>query len=89
VGDVSYVGTKGTHLSDSRNINQPYPAGAAQVLAGTANINQVRPYMGYAAINEYFNEGNSNYNSLQASLRTDSFHGLTLQASYTYSHAID
>ena len=89
VGDVSYVGTKGTHLSDSRNINQPLAAGAAQVLAGTANVNQVRPYLGYSAINEYYNEGNSNYNSLQASLRTDSFHGLTLQASYTYSHAID
>lgn len=89
VADVSYVGTKGTHLSDTRNINQPLPAGAAQVLAGTANVNQVRPYLGYANINQYFNGANSNYNSLQASLRTDSFHGLTLQASYTYSHAID
>ncbi len=89
VADVSYVGTKGTHLSDTRNINQPYPAGAAQVLAGTANVNQVRPYLGYSAIDEYYNGGNSNYNSLQASLRSDSYHGLTLQASYTYSHAID
>jgi len=89
VADVSYVGTKGTHLSDTRNINQPFPAGAAQVLAGTANVNQVRPYLGYANINQYSNGANSNYNSLQASLRTDSFHGLTLQASYTYSHAID
>lgn len=87
--DVSYVGTKGTHLSDTRNINQPFASGAAQVLAGTANVNQVRPYLGYAAINEYYNGGNSSYNSLQASLRTNSLHGLTLQASYTYSHAID
>ena len=89
VADVSYVGTKGTHLSDTRNINQPFASGAAQVLAGTANVNQVRPYLGYANIYQYFNGANSNYNSLQASLRTDSFHGLTLQASYTYSHAID
>lgn len=89
VADISYVGTKGTHLSDTRNINQPFPAGAAQVLAGKANVNQVRPYLGYAAINEYFNGANSSYNSLQASLRTNSFHGLTLQASYTYSHSID
>jgi hypothetical protein len=89
VADVSYVGTKGTHLSDTRNINQPSPAGAAQVLAGTANVNQVRPYLGYAAINQYYNGGNSEYNALQASLRSDQFHGLTLQASYTYSHAID
>jgi len=89
VADVSYVGTKGTHLSDTRNINQPFPEGAAQVLAKTANVNQVRPYLGYANINQYYNGGNSNYNALQASLRTNEFHGLTLQASYTYSHAID
>ena len=88
VATASFVGTKGTHLSDSRNINQPFPAQAAQVLAGT-NVNQVRPYRGYAQINQYYNGGNSNYNSLQASIRTDQYHGLTLQGSYTYSHAID
>jgi hypothetical protein len=89
VANLAYVGTKSTHLSDARNINQPYPAQAAQVLAKTLNINQARPYPGYAAINQYYNGGNSNYNSLQASLRTEEYHGLTLQASYTYSHAID
>ncbi|MGH9583635.1 MAG: hypothetical protein ACRD4O_11925, partial [Bryobacteraceae bacterium] len=89
VANVSYVGTKGTHLSDDRNINQPFPSGAAQVLAGTANVNQVRPYPGYANINEYYNGANSSYNSLQASLRANDFHRLTLQASYTYSHSID
>ncbi len=89
VADISYVGTKGTHLSDTRNINQPLPSGAAQVLAGTANVNQVRPYLGYADIDEYYNGGNSNYNSLQASLTSSSWHNLTLQASYTWSHAID
>ncbi len=89
VADVSYVGTKGTHLSDTRNINQPFAAGAAQVRAGTANVNQVRPYLGYATILQYYNGANSSYNSLQASLRTNEFHGLTLQASYTYSHSID
>jgi hypothetical protein len=88
VATASFVGTKGTHLSDSRNINQPFPAQAAQVLAGV-NVNRVRPYPGYAQINQYFNGGNSNYNSLQASIRTDQYHGLTLQGSYTYSHAID
>ncbi len=89
VADVSYVGTKGTHLSDNRNINQPTAAGAAQVLAGTANINQVRPFLGYGSIDQYYNGGTSSYNGLQASLRTEQYHGLTLQASYTYSHAID
>jgi hypothetical protein len=52
-------------------------------------VNQVRPYIGYAGINQYFNGGNLSYNSLQASVRTNDFHGLTLQASYTYSHSIN
>jgi hypothetical protein len=89
VADVSYVGTKGTHLSDTRNLNQPFPQQAALVRAKVLNVNQARPFLGYANINEYYNGSNSNYNALQASLRTDQWRGLTLQASYTYSHAID
>lgn len=89
VANVGYVGTKGTFLSDTRNINQPYPDQAARVLAGQLNVNQARPYPGYGNINVYFNGTNSNYNSLQASLRTEQYHGLTLQASYTYSHSLD
>jgi hypothetical protein len=89
VANVSFVGTKGTFLSDTININQPSPAGAAQVLAKTANVNQVRPYLGYGNILEYFNGSNSSYNSLQASVRTQQYHGLTLQASYTWSHSLD
>ena len=87
--DVAYVATKGTHLQGGLNINEPTIAEAAPVLAGTANINQVRPYLGYAGINEYFNGVNSNYNSLQVSLRTQMWHGLTVQTSYTWSHALD
>jgi len=86
---TSYVGTKGTHLQSTRNLNQPRPEAAAQVLAGTANVNQVRPFRGFANMDMYFNGTNSNYNSLQVSLRSDNFRGLTLQGSYTWSHAID
>jgi Carboxypeptidase regulatory-like domain/TonB dependent receptor len=87
--DVAYVGTKSTHLQGGLNINQPTIAAAAPVRAKLANINQVRPYVGYAGINQYFNGTNSNYNSLQVSVRTQSWQGLTLQASYTWSHALD
>jgi hypothetical protein len=34
-------------------------------------------------------EGSSNYNSLQASLRDDGYHGLQFTLGYTYSHALD
>lgn len=87
--DVAYVATKGTHLQGGLNINEPTLAQAAPVRNGFANISQVRPYRGYASINQYFNGVNSNYNSLQVSLRSQAWHGLTLQGSYTYSHALD
>jgi hypothetical protein len=86
---ATYVGSKGTYLQSARNINQPLPSQAARVLAGTASVNEVRPFRGYANINLYYNGTNSNYNSLQISLRTDNYHGLTSQTSYTWSHAID
>ncbi len=86
---VGYVGTKGTYLQTTRNINQPTPEGAARVLAGQAIVNQVRPFRGWANINMYENATNSNYNSLQVSLRTENYRGLTLQTSYTWSHSID
>jgi hypothetical protein len=86
---TSYVATKGTHLQGGLNINQPTIAAAAPVRAGTASVDQIRPYLGYSGINQYFNGVNSTYNSLQVSLRTQQYHGLTLQASYTWSHALD
>lgn len=86
---VAYVGTKGTYLQSTRNLNQPTREGAALVLAGRANVQQVRPYRGFGNLNMFYNGTNSNYNSLQMSFRTESYKGLTLQTSYTWSHAID
>jgi len=52
-----------------------------------------RPYFSkfptFAAINQYESSAGSNYNSLQAMIRTSGFHGLTAQGSYTYGHAFD
>jgi hypothetical protein len=47
------------------------------------------PYRGYSSINMKQNTAHSNYSSLQASLRHTFSHGLTLQAAYTWSHALD
>jgi hypothetical protein len=43
----------------------------------------------YGPIDEIFSGGNSNYNSLQASVNKRMSHGLQFLASYTYSHSID
>jgi hypothetical protein len=46
------------------------------------------PFRGYNTITSKQNTAVSSYNALQASIRHTS-HGLTLQAAYTWSHAID
>jgi hypothetical protein len=43
----------------------------------------------FASVGEISSGGNSNYNSLQLSARKGFTHGLTFQASYTYSHSLD
>jgi hypothetical protein len=60
---------------------------------GVTYLQYSRPYFSkfptFTAINQYESEAGSNYNSLQAMIRTSGFHGLTAQGSYTYGHALD
>jgi hypothetical protein len=55
-------------------------------MTDTANFSGY-PY--YLSIADQTTEGNSNYNSLQASLIKAPSHGLQFTAAYTYSHALD
>jgi hypothetical protein len=76
--DVTYSGSKGTHLIGAVDINQAAPGVALAAGLHTANgntvfttaddprINAVRPYLGYNAINAIESAFDSNYNSLQA-----------------------
>jgi hypothetical protein len=80
---LMYVGSKGTHEQINININQP------QQPAGSAVVDTVRPFRGWSNIGYYENATSSNYNSLQASLRTSNWHGLTTGISYTWSHCLD
>ena len=54
-----------------------------------SNANLYRPYSGFSNIVQEQNSLNANYNSLQAMLRMENRHGLTLQFAYTWSHEID
>ncbi|MGC9994698.1 MAG: carboxypeptidase-like regulatory domain-containing protein [Terriglobia bacterium] len=47
------------------------------------------PYLGYGGMGMKENTAVSTYNALQGSFRHSFSHGLTLQAAYTWSHAID
>lgn len=60
-----------------------------QVAAGTLRANLVRIFPGFSGITQETNQSNFNYNSLQAGVRMENRHGLTVQLAYTWSHEID
>jgi hypothetical protein len=52
------------------------------------NTNLLRPYVGYAAINQVNSGTNSIYNSLQTTFQRRFANGLAIQGSYTYSKVL-
>jgi outer membrane receptor for ferrienterochelin and colicin len=93
--DVKYVGTAGHKLFRAEDVNrQPgsyLPAGTTVTdnfghtwngLGGRLNPN-------YLKLRLWENAVNSNYNSLQASLKRQMSHGLLFNVDYTYAHSID
>ncbi len=100
---IGYVGSKGTHLTGMFDINAaalgsayiPCPPG--DVLPGGAcSINtqqQTRPYNSqfpnFGVIDETRSNLGSIYNSLQTTLQVQSWHGLSSQLNYTWSHSLD
>ena len=81
--EVGYVGTKGTHLLGDMDLNQPTLA--ARLADTTSDVNFIRPFIGYGAINDRATTYTSNYNSLQVSLNRRMSKGLTVGLSYTWS----
>jgi Carboxypeptidase regulatory-like domain/TonB-dependent Receptor Plug Domain len=75
--EVSYFGSKGTHLNLYNNINQPSPGTGFQ------------PYAGLGAINYYFFEANSIYNAGSVTLRRRFTRGFFYSLNYVYSKTID
>ena len=83
--DVSYFGSKGTHLLTQTNINQP----PLTTLPTAAAVNLLRPFPAYGSIVEYLSNSASSYNSLQIKLDKRLSHGLNGLISYTYSKSLD
>jgi hypothetical protein len=83
--DVTYVGDKGTRLVKTVDVNQAFPV----VGLSQPPIQPRRPFPGYGAIPLLESSGNSIYHGLLARLEKRFSSGLSLLASYTYSHAID
>ncbi|HXC42113.1 MAG TPA: carboxypeptidase regulatory-like domain-containing protein [Candidatus Dormibacteraeota bacterium] len=95
--EAAYVGNHGSNLTGIRDINQP-PVGSdynpACADAATNSPDQLcLPYNGkFPYLSNIFQMGNvyrSNYNGLQVTLNARNYHGLSMVAGYTYSHALD
>jgi hypothetical protein len=84
---VAYVAHRGYHGWDVYDINQ-VPAGTLQANPGVS-INALRPYKGYAAIQEEESVVNSMYNGLQITWNRRFTAGSMFGFTYTYSKSMD
>jgi hypothetical protein len=87
VVDAAYVGSRGVHNVRTVDLNQP--VANVPVASGQVSANAVRPYPGFAAINDYITDGNSLYHSLQVSVVKRFARGFSVQSAYTFSKSLD
>jgi len=90
--DVSYVGTRGDHLHDQRNINfVGAPETNAWVLntvanpTGSTNVNSIRPFRGYGTITQKETKAISRYHGLLSQLNWRFATGSSVSLAYTFS----
>ncbi|MFC5862735.1 Plug and carboxypeptidase regulatory-like domain-containing protein [Acidicapsa dinghuensis] len=87
VFQVAYVGARGLHNWDVVDINQP-AVGAQQANPGV-QLAALRPYKGFASIQQEQSGVSSTYDALQASWTTRFRSGSSIGAAYTYSKSMD
>jgi hypothetical protein len=83
---AAYVGSQGRHQLGEADTNQPTMA--SRIANPAANINAIRPYLGYGYFRTKEASLTSNYNSLQIDLQHRSTKGLTLNLAYTWSKSL-
>jgi outer membrane receptor protein involved in Fe transport len=83
LAEVSYVGTRGSHLMTLRDLNQPLPGQTSLPRA------QRFPYPAFGLIEYRDDNGISRYNSMEATLDKRFSKGWTVRAVYTLSKSED
>ena len=84
---AAYVGHHGDHAWQVYDINQP-SVGALLANRGV-NVNALRPYKGFASIQEEESVVNSEYNGLQVEWERRFRSGSSFGVTYTYSKSMD
>ena len=98
--NVGYVGSASRHNLVLQDINQNALGGDqnTSTVVGPNGLlfpyqQSVRPYFSqypnFGIINQLNSAASASYNALQATLRSSSWHGLTSQFAYTWSHNLD
>ena len=80
--ELSYAGSKGTHLLDALNLNQV-------VTPGPGDIQSRRPYPNFGDFSTKTDRGNSTYNSFQAKVQKHAGNGLYFLSSFTWGKMYD
>ncbi|MGH9470797.1 MAG: carboxypeptidase regulatory-like domain-containing protein, partial [Terriglobia bacterium] len=79
--NIAYVGNNTHHLMQGQSVNNPPP--------GTGQIQPRRPLVEWGAVGQYQYGGLANYNALQVSVNSRTWHGLSLLGNYTYAKCMD
>jgi hypothetical protein len=91
---VGYVGMESRHLLTLQDVNQAaLGTGTALTPSGFTKAQVSRPYFSqfpnFGVINTVESNGDANYNALQTTVRTTTWHGLYTKASFTWGHNLD
>jgi hypothetical protein len=87
IAQLGYLGTLSRRLTSVLDINPEAVSATDPEDQTTRPFYSKFPNIGN--VNQLNSNLNANYNSLQATLRSTSWHGLTSQVVYTWSHALD
>lgn len=87
VFQIAYVGARGIHNWDAIDINQP--AVGALVANPGLNVNYLRPYRGFASIQQEQSGVNSTYHSMQLAWTSHFRSGSSIGVAYTFSKSMD
>jgi outer membrane receptor protein involved in Fe transport len=93
--DVKYVGTAGHKLFRAEDVNREPGSFLPATATVVDNFGRTLTGLGgrlnqdYGRLRAWENAVNSNYNSLQASVKHQMSHGLLFNVDYTFSHSID
>ena len=88
---IGYVGSQGRHLFHFVDLNQfDNVAGTTQSCGNGSTISYGQQcFPNYYYVNQIQTSALSNYNSLQAVLKLQNWHGFTSTLNYTWAHSID